>query len=480
MTLTRRQAVAYLGGSFLSAPLIPALRPAKPTVGTAVANGADPTNDFLRAVCQGDLARVERMLATDPALASAVDHAGRSAFVLAHVAGHVEVAAALRAAVSELDIVEAVLAEDWERFEELGQSRPQLLNAPHPIGGTPVYAAALVGSDSFWRLRSLGCDGEAAPAGGSGFTPMRGAMDAHRVDWARIAVTDLASNGGAINAPQPDGDSVLHGAVRRRSDTLVRLSIRKGAAVDAVDAEGRTPAQLAAQLGWDDGASLLAEHADLPRDNRTSRFALDANQLPISRPDLSDVPQELQSRVTGSSHGRLAQVRELVDKDERLVFSISADDELAIEASAHTGNRPLIRFHLDHGAPLSLPTAVSLGDRAAIDFWLRRDPTLVDERGAHDFPVLWYALLGGGGPEIAELLVGHGVPVDQHSMGTTTLHWCVQRGDRELASWLIEKGADVEAVGLKWDRNGQTPLQLARAGQHDEMVKLLRDAGAQR
>ncbi|MHC5065887.1 MAG: ankyrin repeat domain-containing protein [Planctomycetota bacterium] len=477
MSLTRREAVSALGASLLSSASLSAVRPAR------VSQAKDPAPDnraFLRAVNRGDLARVHRMLAEDPKLARSVDETGRSAFVLAHVGGHPAVAAALLATGLELDLVESILAEDWERFETLASAHPEQLNQVHPIGGTPVYAAALIGSLDFWRLRSKGCDAEAAPAGGTGFTPARGAMDSARISWARIAATDLLGNGGEVNASQPDGDSILHGAVRRKSELLLRLVIRKGADVAAVDAENRSAEQLATEIGWAAGAKLLADHAQLPRDHRASRFAFDANQEPIEWPDLSDVPQALQSQVTGSSHGRIEKVRELVSKDKRLVFSFSGDDELAIEASAHTGNRPLIRFHLDHGAPLSLPTAVSLGDIEAIDYWLESDPELANERGAHDFPVMWYAALGRGGSEIAQVLVDHGLSVDQHSMGTTTLHWCARRNDREFASWLIEQGANIEAVGYRWDRNGQTPLQLAQAARQEEMVKLLEDAGARR
>jgi len=436
---------------------------------------------FLDAVRRGDLAEVRRGLAEDASLARARAGDGRSAYVLASVAGHEEVAAALQEAGLELDVVEAVLAEDWARFEELVAADPSLVERAHPIGGTPLYAAALVGSLGMWRLRGHGCAPDAAPAGGSGFTPARGALEAARDEWARIALCDLCSNGADVNAPQAGRSSVLHGAVLRRDADCVRLAVRKGADVRAVDEAGRTARELALAIGWEEGARVLAEPERLPRDRRGSRFALDANRAPIARPDLSDVPRALQNRVTGASHARLEVLRELVAPDPRLVFSISTDDELAIEACAHTGVRPIIRFHLDHGAPLSLPTAVSLGDLDAITFWLERDPLLVHERGAHDFPLMWYAALGGGSVEVAERLARHGVPVDQESTGSTALHLCVgRRDDLELARWLLERGADPEAVGYKWSRAGETPLALALAADNPKAAALLRGAGAKR
>ena len=470
MQLSRRQALSSIG-ALLSVPAFARLGALQSPAGVS---------EFLNAVRRGELDRVRRMLADDATLALARDDSDRSAFVLAYTHGHEDVADSLLATGIELDIVEAVLAEDWERLESLARSNPELLHRAHPIGGTPLHGAALIGSADFWRLRKLGCQPDAAPHGGNGFTAARTAMESAHAAWARIALTDLCSNGADVNADQRGGSSVLHGAVLRRDERLLRLAIRKGADAEAIDDQGRSAQALATELGWTSGERLLADHARLTRDDRSSRFAVDANREPVVRPDLSDVPQAVQSRVTGNSHGNLSAVRELVSDDKRLVYSISADDELAIEACAHTGARAIIRYHLDHGAPLSLPTAVSLGDLDTVSFWLERRPSLVNERGAHDFPLMWYAVLGGGSIEMAERLVQHGVPPDQESMGTTALHWCVRRRDTELAAWLIEHDADPEAVGYKWDRGGQTPLQIAAASGNTTMATLLKDAGARR
>jgi ankyrin repeat protein len=372
---------------------------------TPGASGADG-EAFLRAVEAGDLGEVRRFLGKDALLARACDAQGRSAFVLAHLAGRTAVAEELRSRIEidpGLDIVETVFAADWPAFAALAAAHPEQCDALHAIGGTPLYASALAGSLEQWRLRAAGCRNDVVPAGGSGFTPARAAMSCRTISGAFCAATELLGNGSDVNAPQHEGDSVLHGAVRRRSELLVRLAVRKGADVASRDRAGRTPQALAEHLEWAEGARLLADHHALPRDHRASRWLFDANRRPIVRADLADVPRELQNEVTGSSHMQLERVRALVAADERLVFSVSSADELAIEACAHTGNREIIRFHLEHGAPLSLPTAISLGDHDTIRFLLDRDPLLIHERGAHDFPVMWYAALGGGGVETAAL-----------------------------------------------------------------------------
>jgi len=420
------------------------------------------------------------MLAASPGLAKGCDGEGRSALVLAYLHGHSAVADELRASGLELDLVESLMAEDWERFGRLAKADPSALDRLHPVGGNVLYAAALVGSHAFWRLRGAGASRDLAPVGGSGFTPIRGALDCISADWARVSICDLGGNGSDINAPQAGGSSALHACVERRDAQLLRLAIRKGAHVEALDARGRSALALAQELGWEPGQRLLQEHASLPRDHRASRFLVDANRQPIERPSLSDVAQELQSEVTSNSHARLERVRELVSKDDRLVFSISSDDELAIEASAHLGNHAIMRYHLDHGAPYSLPTAVSLGDLAMVRFLLDHDADLINERGAHDFPVMWYVVLGGAHLALAEEFVLRGVSLDQESMGSTALHWCVRRGAHELAEFLLRSGCDPEPRGFKWSRAGETPLQLAEHAGDAAMIALLKREGAMR
>lgn len=468
MKLSRRQSLCLFGS--LSAL---GLAPSSAWSGPGRARQQAPS-DFLEAVIAGRLDEVRAWLKRDPSLALSTDAAGRSAFVLAHLHGRSEVAEQLRALGLELDLVEALVAEDWKRVEQLAKEDPGLLHAAHPVGGTPLYAAALVGSLGFWRLRSLGCDPDLAPAGGSGLTPARAALESLNENWARISLSDLCGNGSDINAPQPQGDSVLHACVARRSELLLRLAIRKGAEVRAKNAAGQTPLALARSIDWKAGIRLLEGQASLPRDNRGSRKALDATGEAIEWPDLSSFSQAQQNEVTANSHMNLKRVKQLVAQERRLVFSLSTDDELPIEASAHLGSKDLMRYHLDQGAPFSLPTAVSLGDQAQVKFWLDKDPSLIHERGAHDFPLMWFVVNGGGSISMAELLFQRGVSLEQESMGSTALHCCVERGQHALAQWLLDQGAQREAIGFKGERLGRTPLQLAEARGDAKMISILK------
>ena len=85
-----------------------------------------------------------------------------------------------------------------------------------------------------------------------------------------------------------------------------------------------------------------------------------------------------------------------------------------------------------------------------------------------------------GHAEVVRTLIRAGAPLDHvNNLGWTALIESIVLGDggprhTETLRALIEAGANVNLA----DRNGQTPLALARARGYEVMVKLLRQAGA--
>lgn len=81
--------------------------------------------------------------------------------------------------------------------------------------------------------------------------------------------------------------------------------------------------------------------------------------------------------------------------------------------------------------------------------------------------------------EMCELLRKNGANINaaltkQSAMGWTALHYAVINSDAELVKYLIKQGANVnKATG-----EGSTPLYLALIGNNEEIIRILKNAGA--
>ncbi|MCB9844694.1 MAG: ankyrin repeat domain-containing protein [Phycisphaeraceae bacterium] len=435
---------------------------------------------FLRAVEQGDGSAVQRMLAAEPGLASAHDGLGRSAFALALLNRHSEVGGMIRAAGYEPDVHESALALDWPRLDELARRDPPEVNRDHPIGGSAMLAAAMGGAgDQIWRVYQYGGDPNARPRGARGISALRGACEFPDLDGAEVCAATLLGNGADPSLPEPDGVTALHVAASRGSTAIVEILLRKDAPVDARDGEGLRAVDHAERAGHERAAAMLRDHRSIARDHSTSRRAYDASGAEYRAPDFDGLSIMERGPVVGASHTNLDAVRAAVGRDARLAHSVAMTTEAAVEAGAHMGRHDIVEFLLSHGAPYSLPTAVMRGDAGRVRALLKEDPARITERGAHDFALLWYPVIGGGRIDLMELLLDAGASIEgQHYLGTTALHWAAMNGQVDMAALLIERGADLNRIGRKFSGERLTPLQLALQRGREDVAALLRDRGA--
>ena len=131
----------------------------------------------------------------------------------------------------------------------------------------------------------------------------------------------------------------------------------------------------------------------------------------------------------------------------------------ALMMAALNGHAPMVTFLLDRGA----------------------DPNLQDLNG--DSALTLAATKGY--TDVAEVLVARGAAVDSRSVrGFTPLMWAAAYGHTPMAKLLISKGADVNAtIQTGWtceleDCKFKTALQAAQMNGHQDIVKLLKQAGA--
>lgn len=98
-------------------------------------------------------------------------------------------------------------------------------------------------------------------------------------------------------------------------------------------------------------------------------------------------------------HGNLAMVKELLTKNPDLINSTvnwGGDDwESGLGAAAHTGNRDIALFLLEHGARMDLFTAAMLGELSIVKSIIEQFPFSIESKGAHGIPLIRHAQMGG-------------------------------------------------------------------------------------
>ena len=100
----------------------------------------------------------------------------------------------------------------------------------------------------------------------------------------------------------------------------------------------------------------------------------------------------------------------------------------------------------------------------------------------NDGATSFYIACQNGHHEVMELFKSQNVDINAvNDNGRTALYSCALNGNYRSAKWLIENGANVE-LGVKSANNDEilTPLIIASASGHVDIVQLLIDAGAEK
>jgi len=271
----------------------------------------------------------------------------------------------------------------------------------------------------------------AAAAGAAGSELADAAMKGNR-----DAVRALLQRKADVNAPQLDGTTALHWAVRLDDLDLADMLIRAGAAVSAANREGVTPLQLAAL----NGSAAMIE--------RLVKAGADLN-APLTAS--SDTALMMASRT-----GRPDAVAVLLANGAALDARETWGGTTALMWAAAERHPAVVKILLDHGAD---PNARSYFVPAANGRGFEGRTPVLDRPAVEEFASGWLTPLmftaREGDLESARHLIAAGANVNAIAAdGKDALGLAVFNGNYEVASLLIDSKSDVNHA----DTQRFTPL----------------------
>ncbi len=293
----------------------------------------------------------------------------------------------------------------------------------------------------------------------------------------------LIAHGADINVQDRWGFTPLHAALRSRHGEMARLLIRRGAYVQTQSHDGETPLHAAATLGDIEIVRLLvAQGAEVRAQTRTAETPLlraaQEGHLAIAE-FLIAKGADVNAKGGEDFHSPLHAAVELGHK--RLV-QLLLDSGAAVDPTDRFGRTPavramqkdqmgLVKTLVAAGAQINLHLAAYLGDVAATKRHIEAggDTNLRDDL---DYTALHYAARQGQA-EVAELLIASGADVHAtDKYGYAPLHLAIDHV--EVARVLLDHSARLDAE----DQAGETVLEKAVFRGDKEVVSLLLARGA--
>ncbi len=273
-------------------------------------------------------------------------------------------------------------------------------------------------------------------------------------------IRSLLAAGAKVNEQGRDGQTALHLAVKGGHKGVVELLIAKGADVNAKDQYETTPLHLAASAGHKEIVQLLLSGgADVNALQGEIRWTPLHSACVFGHTEVAELLIQNGARI-----------------DARAYDAATKRDYTPLNCALANEHYQTARALVAHGADV---TFTAQGDRPLLYYaLLGNDKDLVEtmiNKGSRA-PALHLAAFRG---ELAKVqsLCAAGTAVDARDEAKwTPLDWAVSGGQRDIAEFLLGKGADVSAKGL-FD---ETPLHIAAhavAGSR-ESVELLLSHGA--
>jgi ankyrin len=276
-----------------------------------------------------------------------------------------------------------------------------------------------------------------------------------------------------VNAPQVDGTTALHWAVRADNLETADLLLRAGAKISATNREGSTPIQLAAMNG---SAAMI---------DRLLKAGADANATLSSS---GDTPLMLAARS-----GKPDAVKVLLDNGAKINATETWGDTTALMWAVAEGNHAVVRMLIDRGADVNarskfVPSATGRGFEGATPVPVLANQSAQENASGSLTPLMFAAREGD--LESARMLVAAGADINTRGGdGKDALGLAIFNGGYDVASFLIDNRANVNQADaqrftpLFWAvdrRNMETAPNFPWVVTADPLplIKKLLDAGA--
>jgi ankyrin repeat protein len=258
----------------------------------------------------------------------------------------------------------------------------------------------------------------------------------------RVALIDAVKNGNVatvktllaqkvdVNAAEPDGTTALHWAAHIGNTPMADLLLKAGANVKAITRAGATPFSLAANKGNAGVLELLLAKGE------------DADAVVAGEPVL----------MMAARSGNPDAVKAFLAKGANVNVAEPVRKQTALMWAASEGATPVVKVLLEAGANVNArskaPKPGMPGGRIPrvndpIGLRAHRDPTWSPNTNGLEFtPIMWAAREGHIDTAKALLDAGANVNDEKPGDGTTVLLLAVLNRHYELASVLLDRGAD--------------------------------------
>ncbi len=174
--------------------------------------------------------------------------------------------------------------------------------------------------------------------------------------------------------------------------------------------------------------------------------------------------------------GDTATVKALLDAEPALATARNEQGLSAILAAVYNQRHEIRDLLLARGIPLELHEAAGTGQLDRVKQLVEKDPSLAKSYSPDGFPILGLAAVFGQ-RSVAEYLLQKGADVNaasKNATGYTALTGAVASGNKDLVALLLAHGANADhRYGP-----GYSPLAEAAANGHLEIVRMLIDHGA--